>query len=92
MSLKPGIGSNYYDKNPLEFFPQDFVMLEPGKKLEVPKYYKTKLKQSDPEMSKRLSNIRIKKSLRSPDNTKERLAVRNQIQTIKIDKLKRELE
>ncbi len=91
MSLKPGIGSKYYDRYIMDIFPGDFVMIEPGKKLEVPKYYKEKLKKEHPILAEKLRDIRVKKAKKSTDNTPERLIVRASTQSIKLEKLKREL-
>lgn len=92
MSLKPGIGLEYYKKWEHDIFPNDYVMLEPGKKLGVPQYYKNQFKKDNPKMAKRLTNLRIAQSLKSPDRKPDRLAVRNQILNTKIEKLKRNLE
>ncbi len=91
MSLKPGIGSDYYEKNIMDIFPGDFVMLEGGKKLEVPKYYKEKLKKDHPILAELLRKSRVKQAKESKHNTPERLAVREQIQSLKLVRLKRDI-
>jgi len=90
MSLKPGIGSDYYDKFETDLY--EYVMLEPGKKMEVPKYYKEKIKKDHPILHELLRSARVKKARESPDNSPERLEVRNYIQGLQLQKLKRELE
>ncbi len=89
MSLKPGIGSDYWDKNKIDLY--EYVMIEAPKKMEVPRYYKEKLKIEQPKLHEMLRDIRVKKAQQSPDNTNERLEVRNYIQGLKLQKLKREL-
>lgn len=89
MSLKPGIGSDYWDKNQIDLY--EYVMIEPGKKMEVPKYYKEKLKKEQPILHEILRKKRVEKARKSTDNTPERLDVRNYIQGLKLQKLKREI-
>ncbi len=91
MSLKPGIGKKFFEENIGDIFPCDYVMLEAGKKLQVPKYYKESLKKQYPEMAEQLRLARVKKAKSSPDNTPERLETRQRIQAKKIKSLKREL-
>ncbi len=92
MSLKPGIGAKYYEANIMDIFPNDFVMIKPGQKMEVPKYYKESLKREHPELAEILRKHRVQKSKASPDNTPSRLATREYIQGRRIDQLKREIE
>ncbi len=50
MSLKPGIGADFYAKFKTDFFPSDESPI-PGKGIikKVPRYYETMLKNSDPQ-------------------------------------------
>jgi len=89
MSLKPGIGSDYYYKYEKDHY--EYIMLEANKKMEVPKYYKEKLKKEHPKLHEMLRKARVEKARSSPDNTPERLAVRDYILGLNLQKLKREL-
>jgi len=91
MSLKPGIGQKYYYDNIMDIFPGDFVMIEAGRKLEVPKYYKESLKREHPILAEKLRLARVARAKESKDNTPGRLQTRQYIQQLKIDKLKREI-
>ncbi len=59
MSLKPGIGAEFYDKFETDFFPSD-VSPVPGKGIikKVPRYYETILKNSDPATHKMVKQLR----------------------------------
>lgn len=97
MSTKPGIGASWYDQYASDAFPSDFVIVE-GSKRPVPRYYKKKLAAasvgplpSSMELSmatRRASHARSHQS----DNTPERLAVREESQTLRAQHLKREME
>lgn len=101
MSMKPGIGSTWFDKYEGDVFPHDFVVID-GKKTVVPHYYKKKLKareQGDPEAliprdafyeigQRRRAIARSRRA----DLTPERLAVKEECLVLKTDRLKREVE
>jgi len=59
MSLKPGIGSEFYEKYKTDFFPSDESPV-PGKGIikKVPRYYETILQHSDPSMHEMVKNLR----------------------------------
>ena len=59
MSLKPGIGAEFYEKYKNDFFPCDESPV-PGKGViqKVPRYYETKLKQSDPDIHDVVKELR----------------------------------
>lgn len=89
MSNKPGIGSGWYDKYSMDAFPSDFVIIN-GEKRPVPRYYKKKLEEetADEITAKRKQEARK----RAADNTPERLAVREEVLTLRLDQLTRELD
>lgn len=91
MSLKPGIGANYYETYKSDLYPSDYSVLK-GKKLPVPKYYDKKLDKEDPELLAWLKETRVKRALKDKaNNTPERLAVRKEILLSKTSMLKRTL-
>ena len=59
MSLKPGIGAEFYEKYKTDFFPSDESPI-PGKGIikKVPRYYETKLEQSNPDLHKMVKDLR----------------------------------
>lgn len=91
MSLKPGIGERWYDKYKSDCFPHDYCVMPDGRKTSVPNYYRRLLERQDPALYSRLREIRIEKSRDDPNNTPERLAVRETIHTKKAERLLREL-
>ncbi len=59
MSLKPGIGADFYEKYKRDFFPSDESPV-PGKGIikKVPRYYETILQQSDASLHKMVKDLR----------------------------------
>lgn len=91
MSLKPGLGSGWYDKFSGDVFPHDYVISN-GKKLPVPRYYFKLYKCTNPFDSDAVSHERYEKSrLLLDDNSKERLDVRRRVHLIRKSRLKRVL-
>lgn len=76
MSLKPGIGSAWFDKWKGDVYTHDYVIVN-GVKCKPPKYYDRIFGDIDPD---RLEEIKFKRETdgraRYEDNTEERLAVR----------------
>ncbi len=91
MSLKPGIGYEWYKQYTSDVYPHDYVVVR-GKKVKPPKYYDKKYKIDNPYKFDELLYIREKSAkLRHEDNTLERLAVKEQVVKAKLQKLKRNL-
>lgn len=87
-SRRPGIGTTWFHKYKTDVFPSDFLIID-GKKHSVPKFY-TKLLQEDQQMQiKRARKIEARKY--SENNTKERLAVREEVKSAQLTRLKREI-
>jgi len=90
MSLKPGIGQKWYEKNKSDLFPHDYAVLPDGRQMPVPTYYRELLRKDDPVLYNSLRDQRIEKATNNPNNTPERLASRHQCQIAKIKPLKRD--
>lgn len=91
MSLKPGIGYEWYKQYTSDVYPHDYVVVR-GKKVKPPKYYDKKYKIDNPYEFDELLYIREKSAkLRHEDNTLERLAVKEQVTKAKLQRLKRNL-
>lgn len=87
-SMRPGIGATWYDKFRDDCFPSDFIVVD-GKQRKVPTYYSKKLQEDEQEQIKRR---RKRASLpRKADNTKERLAVREEVKRSRRSRLVRTL-
>jgi len=90
MSLKPGIGSRWFDRFQCDVFPHDRVVLN-GKIGSVPRYYYTLLKRVDPDM---LENVQQERLMRAAarggeDTTVERLADREKVTEARLSFYKR---
>jgi len=91
MSLKPGIGYEWYKQYTSDVYPHDYVVIR-GKKVKPPKYYDKKYKIDQPYEFDELLYIREKSAkLHFEDNTPERLLVKEQVAKAKLQKLKRNL-
>jgi hypothetical protein len=91
MSLKPGIGYEWYKQYTSDVYPHDYVVIR-GKKVKPPKYYDKKYKIDNPYEFDELLYIREKSAkLTNADNTPERLLVKEQVAKAKLQKLKRNL-
>lgn len=87
-SRRPGIGAAWISKYHDDVFPSGFLVLD-GRKIPVPRFYDTKLKEDE---TKKLKRQRKAKALKKrQDNTPERLAVREQVLDEKIKRLTRNL-
>lgn len=99
-SMRPGIGSGWYDKYKNDCFPSDFLIVD-GKEHRVPAYYFKKLQAEELQADltetaasvvRKLKRRRKRDSLpRKIDKTPERLAVREEIKLSRIKRLKRDL-
>lgn len=91
MSLKPGIGLDFYEKYKSDFYPRDNACMK-GKLFPVPKYYDRQLEKSDPDLLAELKEARVERSLKHASNsTTLRLKVREEVLKSKLSALKRSL-
>lgn len=92
MSLKPGIGADWFKKYKDDVFPDDFVVIE-GKRVKTPRFYLTLLERMDTEEAAVIKKLRMRSLERhSEDNTPARLAVREKCQAARLKLLPRGLE
>lgn len=102
MSKKPGLGDEWFSRFRRDAFPSDFLIID-GAKVPVPAYFKRKLERAEPEPHKLLSddkllsyNLDLKRMLsakrHADNNTPERLAVRETVQSLRAALLKRDME
>lgn len=91
MSLKPGIGANWYKKYKNDVYPHDYVEVR-GKKLRPPKYYDQLFSKENPyEYDQILFNREKQAKLRPEEHSYERLLVKETVTKAKLQKLKRKL-
>ena len=91
MSLKPGIGTEWYKKYKSDVYPHDYVELR-GKKLKPPKYYDKLYAKENPYEYDQILYTREKQAKLNPEeHSYERLLVKETVQNAKLQKLKRKL-
>ena len=91
MSLKPGIGYNWYQKFKDDVYPHDYVIVN-GKKCKPPKFYDKKYADDYPYEFDQLQWDREKSAKAQVfDNTPERLLVKEEVLKAKLSRLKRKL-
>lgn len=92
MSLKPGIGSDWYVKYKSDVYPHDYVVVN-GVKVKPPKYYDRKfLKDSPFEYDDLVYARELKARERADDNVPERLAVKEQVLSARLSMLVRSID
>lgn len=78
MSLKPGIGATWLNKNMRDVYNHDFIVVN-GVKAAAPKYYDKMLKRINPDkMDEFKAERELKAQKYREDNTPERLAAKEQ--------------
>jgi hypothetical protein len=91
MSLKPGIGADWYKKYKNDVYPHDFVEIR-GKKCRPPRYYDKLYASENPYEWDELLYAREKQAKLHPEEkTLERLQVKETVTKAKLKKLKRNL-
>jgi len=91
MSLKPGIGADWYKKFKTDVYPHDYVEVR-GKKLKPPKYYDRLFSKENPYEYDQILYTREKQAkLRPEEHSYERLLVKETVTKAKLQKLKRKL-
>ena len=91
MSLKPGIGFDWYKTYKEDVYPHDYVIVN-GKKVKPPKFYDRKFSEDYPLEMEEIRHHRYVDALnRHADNTPERLAVKEIVANAKLSKLPRSL-
>lgn len=95
MSLKPGIGGNWFAKYKTDVFPHDHVIVN-SKPCGVPRYYDKLFERLDSDnlvtLETKIKPSRLAKArLSLDDNTPDRLLVKEQVALAILSKLKRKL-
>lgn len=92
MSRRPGIARGWIDQFKSDVYPADKVIIRGGVEAKPPRYYDSIFDLSDHEQFVKVRDRRVKLAKSSPDNTRERLDVRHEIQKRKCTFLKRGYE
>jgi len=91
MSLKPGIGYEWFKKYKSDVYPHDYVIIN-GRKVRPPKYYDLKYSKESPFEWEEVQQNRIDLGKANfEDNTDSRLLVKETIAKARVKMLKREL-
>ncbi len=92
MSRRPGIGQGWLEKYSSDIYPRDQVILN-GVPMKPPKYYDKQFEIADPEKYIDVRETRVRKArAHAENNTRERLEVRENVQTARLKQLKRGLK
>lgn len=92
MSLRPGIGANWFAKFNSDVYPHDRVVCK-GVEGKPPRYYDTLLKRLAPDVLESVQQARILDAVQfAPDCTVERLAVRELVTQARVSFFKRKLK
>lgn len=63
MSLKPGLGDNYYQEHKAEIWRQGYIQCTNGKKAQIPRYYEKQMEAENPERLWRIKQNRQKNAM-----------------------------
>lgn len=92
MSLKPGIGQDWFDKYYEDVYPEGKVVLEGGKKSKPPKFYDLKYKEMFPDKFEDMQEARILAAAEHrADNMPDRLAVKEEVLRARVKNLVRSI-
>lgn len=92
MSLKPGIGKTWLEKYAADVYPHGKVVVR-GQEAQSPKYYDKWYRKQAPDAHEQLVENRVLEARsRYADNTEERLRVKEQVATAKVNRLARKLK
>jgi len=92
MSLKPGIGFDWYRKFHSDIYPHDYVVIN-GRESRPPKFYDKKFAEQFPEEFEALQFQRFVDAVdRFDDNSDERLLVKEQVLEAKFSRLNRSID
>lgn len=89
MSRRPGIGSGWFDRYHMDYFPSDFCVVD-GQKRNVPRFYVSKLADVSRLSLKQKRNMAARTEQRLANSTPERLAVREEVDRLRQEKLKKD--
>lgn len=102
MSRRPGIAADWFDKHQADVFPNDYVVIKGGKKVNPPKYFTERYAKkcqslldtkNHPMEFNDLKNQRLEKMAKYwHEKTPERLRVKAKIMQKKLEGLKRPVE
>lgn len=91
MSRRPGIGTAWFEKYKADAFPSDFLIVD-GKKVQPPRFYLDKLHEEEITKIKRARKRKSIQPNKRADNTPARLKVREEVQSLRAQRLLRKLE
>lgn len=91
MSRRPGIAGDWFRKFKDSVFPHDFVVIRGGVKCKPPKFYFSQYDLTDHFASGRVKSMRKFRAKDNPDNSDDRLQVREVVKTERFKQLKRSL-
>ena len=91
MSRRPGIGRGWIEKYMSDVYPQDYVVIRKGLKCRPPAYYDRIYDLTNPEEFAIIKVRRQIKARKNPDNTPQRLRVKEMVKERQISRLVRDL-
>ncbi len=90
MSRRPGIGADWFKKYNKDIYPSDNVIITGGKSVKTPRYYDTLYERQDPDAHLALKTKRKSaQEINWQDQTRKRLATREQCKEAQLTQLQR---
>lgn len=95
MSLRPGIGADWYERYRDQVFPNNFVVVKDGRKLPPPRYYRKLLEKENPALYQKVFGSPLVQAIRARDRGMpdyKELARQEAVKKLALEKLVRPLE
>lgn len=92
MSRRPGIASGWMDKFKSDVYPDDFVVIRDGIKCRAPRFYDNKYDLTNHDDLVIIKSRRLRRARVSPDNSRERLGVREEVKRLLLKSKERSFE
>lgn len=92
MSRRPGIGYEWFKKFSKDVFPEGYITIRGGIKCRVPVYYESIFDLTNPDILDKIKLMRSYGAFNDPNNSPDRLRVREDLQIVRAKLLKREVE
>lgn len=87
-----GIGNSWYDSFKSDIYPHNYIVIRNGIKVKPPKYFSDKFSLEKPLDSEAIKMLNRMEAESSPDNSPDRLEVRERLQYLRFRQLKRGYE
>ena len=91
MSLRPAVGKEWFEKYKDDCYPSDFL-IHNKRKIKIPRYFDKLFEMDNPHELEQIKKKRKAAAKKNPHNSEERLAVREKVKKLTMNKITRTFE